>query len=79
MPCAPVNGIADVLADPQMQHLGVIDVAEESEIGTMPRIRPPVAFDGAVLPPVGRAPYLGEHTDAVLESAREADPRQASQ
>ena len=77
VPCAPVNGIADVLADPQMQHLGVIDVVEEPEIGPMPQIRPPAAFNGSVLPPVPRAPYLGEHTDSILESAREAAARKA--
>lgn len=74
VPCAPVNGIADVLADQQLSHLGIIDVLDEPGIGPMPQIRPPVAFDGEVLPPVPRAPYLGEHTEAVLTSARAATP-----
>lgn len=61
-----------MLADEQLRHLGIIDVVEESGIGPMPQIRPPVAFDGSVLAPVPRAPYLGEHTDSVLQEARKA-------
>ncbi|WP_395104005.1 CaiB/BaiF CoA transferase family protein [Actinomadura sp. SCN-SB] len=66
VPCAPVNGIGEALADEQLRHLGIIDTVDEPGVGPMPRIRPPVAFDGAVLPPVRRAPYLGEHTGEVL-------------
>ena len=69
VPCAPVNGIADVLGGEQLRQLGIIDVIEEPGLGTMPRIRPPVAFDGSVLPPVARAPHLGEHTESVLQEA----------
>ena len=72
VPCAPVNGIADVLADPQLRQLGIIDVVEEPGVGTMPQIRPPAAFGGSVLPAVARAPHLGEHTDAVVQEARRA-------
>jgi crotonobetainyl-CoA:carnitine CoA-transferase CaiB-like acyl-CoA transferase len=74
VPCAPVNAIGEALADEQLRHLGIIDVLDEPDIGPMPQIRPPVHFDGAVLPPVRRAPYLGEHTDSVLaEVAAHAD------
>ncbi|MPY85050.1 MAG: CoA transferase [Actinophytocola sp.] len=66
VPCAPVNGIADMLADEQLRHLGIIDVADEPDIGPMPRIRPPVHVNGAVLPARSRAPFLGEHTEEVL-------------
>ncbi|MQA60315.1 MAG: CoA transferase [Actinophytocola sp.] len=66
VPCAPVNGIADMLADKQLRHLGIIDVVEDPDAGPMPRIRPPVHFNGAVLPARPRAPYLGENTQEVL-------------
>lgn len=67
VPCAPVNGVSDALADEQLQHLGFIDVVDEPGVGPMPRIRPPVAFGGSTLPPAARAPYLGEHTQEVLD------------
>lgn len=66
VPCAPVNAVGEALRDPQLQHLGIIDVLDEPGIGPMPRIRPPALFGGAALPAVGRAPYLGEHTDELL-------------
>lgn len=73
VPCAPVNGISEMLDDPQLRHLGTIDSADESGVGTMPRIRPPVLFDDAVLKPAARAPYLGEHSQEVLhESGQES-------
>jgi crotonobetainyl-CoA:carnitine CoA-transferase CaiB-like acyl-CoA transferase len=66
VPCAPVNGVGEMLADEQLCHLGIIDAVEDPDVGRMPQIRPPVHFDGAVLPPRPRAPHLGEHTDQVL-------------
>jgi crotonobetainyl-CoA:carnitine CoA-transferase CaiB-like acyl-CoA transferase len=74
VPCAPVNGISEMLADEQMQHLGFIDAAEDPDVGPMPRIRPPVLFDGAVLPARSRAPYLGEDTQDVLAEVGERSP-----
>lgn len=66
VPCAPVNAIGEALEDPQLQHLGIIDVLDEPGVGPMPQIRPPALFGGTALPPVARAPYLGEHTDEIL-------------
>jgi crotonobetainyl-CoA:carnitine CoA-transferase CaiB-like acyl-CoA transferase len=66
VPCAPVNKVSEALRDPQLQHLGIIDVLEEADLGAMPQIRPPALFGGAPLPAVRRAPFLGEHTSEVL-------------
>ncbi|MGH3748296.1 MAG: CaiB/BaiF CoA transferase family protein [Micromonosporaceae bacterium] len=73
VPCAPVNSVAEALADEQLRHLGVIDVADEPGVGAMPQIRPPVHFDGAPLAPRPRAPYLGEHTRLVLDELSSRD------
>jgi crotonobetainyl-CoA:carnitine CoA-transferase CaiB-like acyl-CoA transferase len=66
VPCAPVNAVSEALQDPQLQHLGIIDVLDEPDIGPMPQIRPPALFGGTALPAVRRAPHLGEHTDELL-------------
>ncbi len=66
VPCAPVNTIGEALHDEQLRLLGIIDVLDDPAIGPMPQIRPPALWGGAPLPPVPRAPYLGEHTEAVL-------------
>lgn len=70
VPCAPVNSIGEALSDEQFQHLGIIDMVEEPGLGRMPRIRPPAHWGGQTLPPVARAPLLGEHTEEVFEEAR---------
>jgi crotonobetainyl-CoA:carnitine CoA-transferase CaiB-like acyl-CoA transferase len=67
VPCAPVNSIGEALADEQLRHLGIIDTLDEAQVGLMPQIRPPVLWSGAPLPAVPRAPYLGEHTETLLE------------
>lgn len=72
VPCAPVNRIGEALDDPQLRHLGLIDVLDEPGIGPMPQIRPPVHVDGEPLPPIARAPFLGEHTDEVLAEVQPA-------
>jgi formyl-CoA transferase len=64
VPCAPVNRMEEVLADPQLRHLGIFGV-DTSGSRPMPQIRPPVHFNGRILPPIARAPMLGEHTEAV--------------
>ena len=71
VPCAPVNAVSEALRDPQLRHLGIIDVLDEPDIGPMPQIRPPALFGGAALPAVHRAPYLGEHTDEILGARHE--------
>jgi crotonobetainyl-CoA:carnitine CoA-transferase CaiB-like acyl-CoA transferase len=79
VPCAPVNGISDMLADEQMRHLGFIDSVEEPGVGCMPRIRPPVLVDGSVLPPRPRAPHLGENTQEVLSEVGAPAPHEGSE
>lgn len=66
VPCAPVNAVSEALEDPQLRHLGIIDVLDEPGLGQMPQIRPPALFGGAALPAVRRAPLLGEHNEELL-------------
>jgi crotonobetainyl-CoA:carnitine CoA-transferase CaiB-like acyl-CoA transferase len=66
VPCAPVNTVGEALDDEQMQHLGLIDVLDDPDLGALPQIRPPAHWGGTPLPPVARAPHLGEHTESVF-------------
>ena len=70
VPCAPVNSVGEVLDDPQLRHLGLIDVLDDGVVGPMPQIRPPALWDAVALPAVARAPHLDEHRAAVLTEAR---------
>lgn len=61
IPFAPVHSIADVIADPQVQHLGTFVEATHETEGRIVGIRNPLWFNGArseVVPP----PMLGEHS-----------------
>jgi formyl-CoA transferase len=65
VPFAPINGIPEVLEDPQLAHLGTFCPTEHPVEGRVMTIRSPLHFDGA-----GRdnaaPPAVGEHTAEIL-------------
>jgi crotonobetainyl-CoA:carnitine CoA-transferase CaiB-like acyl-CoA transferase len=67
VPYAPINGVDEALADPQIQALGTFYTVTHPQEGDVVRIRRPVLIDGeravADLPP----PVLGEHTAEILD------------
>jgi len=63
VPCAPINTIQELAADPQTKALGMLAPTSD---GAATLVALPVSFDG-VRPPMGRgAPGLGEHTSEIL-------------
>jgi crotonobetainyl-CoA:carnitine CoA-transferase CaiB-like acyl-CoA transferase len=66
VPCGPVNDIAQVFADPHLQHRGARVEMEHPLAGTLPLLASPLRLSQTPveyrLPP----PLLGEHTEAVL-------------
>lgn len=68
VPCAPINGYSQALADPQAAHLGLVrPMALPNGVSTR-TVGCPIRIDGEVLPVDTRPPALGEHTDAVLDA-----------
>jgi crotonobetainyl-CoA:carnitine CoA-transferase CaiB-like acyl-CoA transferase len=65
VPCAPVNTLAQALADEQVRARGMIVAVEHPEFGRLREVASPVRTDGAVLSPAP-APRLGQHTDEIL-------------
>ena len=65
VPCAPVNTVAQALADEQVRARGMIVEVDHPEFGRLRQVASPVKTAGAVTQPT-RAPRLGEHTDEVL-------------
>lgn len=64
VPVAPVNSLADAVADPQVSARGmVIDVDGVRQVGN------PVRISGAHLPAHRAAPALGEHSHDILREA----------
>ena len=66
VPCAPINRLDEVFADPQVQHLGMRQTVKHPVLGAVDLVANPVSLSetpaGITLPP----PLLGEHTDQIL-------------
>jgi CoA:oxalate CoA-transferase len=67
IPCAPVQGIDRVAADPQVLHRGMMVQVPRGE-GTATVANTPFRFLNAPSGPAGGAPELGEQTAQVLQS-----------
>jgi crotonobetainyl-CoA:carnitine CoA-transferase CaiB-like acyl-CoA transferase len=59
VPCGPVYDYAQMFADPQVRHRGLVQYASDPELGEVPRIRTPIRIgEGVRVRTV--APKLGQ-------------------
>jgi crotonobetainyl-CoA:carnitine CoA-transferase CaiB-like acyl-CoA transferase len=65
VPCAPVNSVAQALADEQVRAREMIVEVKHPTFGPLRQVASPVKTAGAVAP-TAPAPRLGQHTDEVL-------------
>jgi crotonobetainyl-CoA:carnitine CoA-transferase CaiB-like acyl-CoA transferase len=76
VPCGPINNLAQVFADPQVQARAMrVDVPHPSA-GSVPQVRHPVQFSGDAIAPMRAPPLLGQDTDQVLQHMLELDKEQ---
>ncbi|WP_104665278.1 CaiB/BaiF CoA transferase family protein [Ensifer adhaerens] len=68
VPGGPINTVADVFADPQIEHRQMrVDTPHSgAAAGTSPGVRTPIRFSAAELALERGVPRLGEHTAEVL-------------
>lgn len=66
VPCAPVNTIDEVFADPQVLHRDMMVEMSHPEIGDIKQIGPPLKFSETPCTIQAPPPILGEHTDEIL-------------
>jgi crotonobetainyl-CoA:carnitine CoA-transferase CaiB-like acyl-CoA transferase len=66
VPCAPINGIDEVFAEPQVQHNAIVTQVEHPTAGEIPMIGIPITLRSASLAPSHRPPRLGEHTHELM-------------
>ena len=64
VPYAPINGMDEVIEDPQVKHLGIV-VPVENPHGVRRSVRPPVHFAGSHFHTVRAAPLLDEDGAAI--------------
>jgi len=65
VPCAPVNTMAQALADEQVRAREMIIEVKHPARGTLREVASPVKTEGAITAPTP-APALGQHTDDLL-------------
>lgn len=71
VPCAPINGYAEALADPQAAHLGLVIPATLPGGHATRTVGCPVRLEGAAVGVEATFPALGEHTAALRAALKE--------
>ena len=66
VPCSPVQDVAQALAHPQVQALGMVQEVDDGRGGKLRLCNVPIEMSATPPVPGGRPPDLGEHTDEVL-------------
>lgn len=66
VPCMPVLTVSDLVADPHVNAVGLMQVMEHPHEGSYHAVRSPVLFRAAPFELRRHAPVLGEHTEEVL-------------
>ena len=67
VPCGPIYSIDKVFADPQVQHLGIVQSVTMKDKSKMRLLGQPVGLSRTPSRLVARPPDLGEHTNAILK------------
>jgi crotonobetainyl-CoA:carnitine CoA-transferase CaiB-like acyl-CoA transferase len=73
VPCAPVYNYAQLFADPQVRHRGLVQHASDPELGEVPHIRTPIRIgEGVQVRSV--APKLGQHNAEIFGRLGVSEP-----
>ena len=74
VPSGPINTLAEVFAEPQVQHRKMRIDLPHPLAGTVPQVRNPILYSRTTLEYTQAPPLLGQHTAAVLEQELGLDP-----
>ena len=66
VPCAPVLSVAEAMVEPHLIERQTVRTVEDPTVGRFQIPGMPLRFSGFPANPPRRAPYLGEHNEAVL-------------
>ena len=77
VPCGPINDLAEVFADPQVQARGMVSTVPHPHHPALPLVSSPMKLSVTPVQTRRAPPLLGQHTDEVLtEFGIAADRRQ---
>jgi crotonobetainyl-CoA:carnitine CoA-transferase CaiB-like acyl-CoA transferase len=68
VPCGPINTIADVFADPQVQARGMRLDLPHPALGSVPSVANPIKYSATPLSYRSAPPMLGADTDEILRN-----------
>ena len=74
VPCGPINNLAEVFADPQVQARGLRVEMPHPEAGKVALVANPMRLSDTPVEYRDPPPLLGQHTDAVLGSVLGLEP-----
>jgi formyl-CoA transferase len=74
VPCGPVQGLADLMADPVMLSSGVLAEIDHPEAGRLRTLGTPIRLSGTPARVSSAPPMLGEHSAEILEELAAAGP-----
>ncbi len=66
VPCGPINTVADVFADPQVQARGLKLALPHPSIGLVPSVANPIKYSATPISYSSAPPMLGADTDEIL-------------
>jgi crotonobetainyl-CoA:carnitine CoA-transferase CaiB-like acyl-CoA transferase len=66
VPAVPLYNVAEVLQDPQVRHLNLVDELAHPQAGKLQFVGGPVRYDGLAKEPSTPPPLVGEHSAAIL-------------
>ncbi len=69
VPAGPINDIAQVFADPQIEHLGVAQPVDTHPFGPTRMLGQPIKMSRTPSTLAAPAPELGEHSEEILAAA----------
>lgn len=78
VPCGPINNLAEVFADAQVQARGLRIDMPNSLGGTTPQVASPLRLSATPVEYRNAPPLLGEHTDTVLQRLLQLSTEQIS-
>jgi len=76
VPCGPINDLAQVFADPQVQHRGLRVEMPHPLAGRVPQVASPLRLSASPVSYRRPPPLLGEHSATLLERLLQLQPAQ---
>jgi crotonobetainyl-CoA:carnitine CoA-transferase CaiB-like acyl-CoA transferase len=68
VPVVPLYNVAEVLKDPQVRHLNLVEELDHPQAGKLQFVGGPVRYDGLTKEQATPPPLLGEHSTVILKT-----------